>query len=72
MIELDGKYVLRGSRQPVRLLCIDRPHRYPVIGLVGHQIMAWGKDGASAHDMAKLDLVSPDLPKLQAYEGDVA
>lgn len=51
-ISMDKHYTTRDGR-PVRLLCVDGPGRYPVVGLVGEAIYSWTSTGEHPSEMAK-------------------
>lgn len=65
MISMDKKYRTRDGRA-VRLLCTDSPYQvYPVVGLVGTEVVIWTFDGYICGDKFKRDL---DLIEVNPYE----
>lgn len=44
-ISMDKQYTTRDGR-PVRLLCVDAPGPYPVVGIVDEYVVHWRSDGA--------------------------
>lgn len=76
MISMDKKYRTRDERE-VRLLCVDGPDGYPVIGIIencGHPTV-WGPDGRYiACRETEADLIEyhePDIRTIwvNVYEG---
>jgi len=45
MISMDKKYKTRDG-QEVRLLCVDAPGGFPVVGLLGETVSTWCADGS--------------------------
>lgn len=66
-IVMGGEYVLRGTREPVRILCVDRPGQFPVVALGGtgiiHTRLPDGRRDPEAF-ASPMDLV-PAKPPLQ-------
>lgn len=54
-IDINKKYKTKAGSD-VRILCVDRPGAYPIVGLVGTQVRAWSVDGRSASNFADRDL----------------
>ena len=81
MISMDKKYRTRDGRD-VRLLCVDGPEDYPVIGIVAGDKRAecWTSGGLSYDDgcgISETDLIEyhePDIRTIwvNVYEGGVS
>jgi hypothetical protein len=59
-ITLTGQYaVRRDPYTPVRIICVDGPGDYPVVGFVGKDLMQWYATGAytNSRDGSDLDLI---------------
>lgn len=62
-ISMDKQYTTRDGR-PVRLLCVDAPGPYPVVGLDGEILRRWGFDGWPPNDQQE-DCLIEAKPRVQ-------
>ena len=64
MISMDKKYKTRAG-QEVRLLCVDGPGEYPVVGIVGNWLATWTSEGTRYINSSNVyDLVEVNEPKI--------
>lgn len=68
MIRMDKEYVTRAAKHKVRLLCVDRPSAFSVVGMLNAQIMVWTLDGDSPFKTSRdLDLVEDSEPVIPLF-----
>lgn len=69
MINMTDKYVLSGTGQPARVLCVDAPGRWPVIAISGGTTYQFTADGRCDlySDHPGLSLIPAPNPNLVVF-----
>lgn len=65
MIDMDKKYRTRDGRD-VRLLCVDGPGTFPVVGITDGCLETWDVDGSyNGNDLCVWDLIECHEPDIR-------
>lgn len=66
MISMDKKYCTQNGKS-IRLLCVDAPGVYPIVGICEEVLMRWTIDGKYWHDKDSVDDLIEMKPERVMY-----